>query len=159
MKLSILMPVYNERTVVERCITQVLTAPLPENMERELVIVDDCSTDGTSDTLQLLAAGFPQIRLFRHERNRGKGAAVRAAIRKASGDFSLIQDADLEYDPSEYSRLLRPLLDGHADAVFGSRYMAGEQTRVLPFWHSMMNKGLTLVSNMFCNLNLTDMET
>ena len=102
---------------------------------------------------------FPQIRLFRHERNRGKGAAVRTAIQEASGDFALIQDADLEYDPSEYPRLLRPLLDGHADAVFGSRYMAGEQTRVLLFWHSMMNKGLTLVSNMFCNLNLTDMET
>ena len=125
MKLSILMPVFNERTVVERCISQVLTAPLPENMERELVVVDDCSTDGTSDILQRLAAEFPQIRLFRQERNRGKGAAVRTAIQEASGDFSLIQDADLEYDPSEYSRLLRPLLDGHADAVFGSRYMAG----------------------------------
>ena len=97
--------------------------------------------------------------MYRHERNSGKGAAVRTAIEKASGDFSLIQDADLEYDPAEYPRLLRPLLDGHADAVFGSRYMAGEQSRVLPFWHSMINKGLTLVSNMFCNLNLTDMET
>jgi glycosyltransferase involved in cell wall biosynthesis len=159
MKLSILMPVYNERTVVERCISLVLTAPLPENMERELVIVDDCSTDGTFDLLERLAAGFPQIRLYRHERNSGKGAAVRTAISKATGDFSLIQDADLEYDPNEYPRLLRPLLDGHADAVFGSRYLAGEQTRVLPFWHSMINKGLTLVSNMFCNLNLTDMET
>ena len=159
MKLSILMPVYNERTVVERCISLVLAAPLPENMERELVIVDDRSTDGTFDILQRLAAGSGQIALYRHERNCGKGAAVRTAIDKASGDFSLIQDADLEYDPSEYPRLLRPLLDGHADAVFGSRYMAGEQTRVLPFWHSMINKGLTLVSNMFCNLNLTDMET
>ena len=99
MKLSILMPVYNERTVVERCISQVLTARLPENMERELVIVDDCSTDGTSAILQRLAAGFPEIRLFRHERNQGKGAAVRTAIQEASGDFSLIQDADLEYDP------------------------------------------------------------
>jgi glycosyltransferase involved in cell wall biosynthesis len=159
MKLSILMPVYNERTVAERCISLVLAAPVPENMERELVIVDDCSTDGTFDILRHLADGFPQIRLFRHEQNRGKGAAVRTAIEKAQGDFSLIQDADLEYDPSEYPRLLRPLLDGHADAVFGSRYLAGEQTRVLPFWHSMINKGLTLVSNMFCNLNLTDMET
>ena len=159
MKLSILMPVYNERTVVERCISLVVTAPLPENMDRELVIVDDCSTDGTWEILQRLATGFPQICLFRHPRNAGKGAAVRTAIEKASGDFSLIQDADLEYDPSEYPRLLKPLLDGHADAVFGSRYMAGEQTRVLPFWHSMINKGLTLVSNMFCNLNLTDMET
>jgi glycosyltransferase involved in cell wall biosynthesis len=159
MKLSILMPVYNERTVVERCISLVLSAPLPENMERELVIVDDCSTDGTSDILRRLAEGFPQIRLFQHPKNAGKGAAIRTAIGKATGDFSLIQDADLEYDPAEYPALLRPLLDGHADAVFGSRYMAGEQTRVLPFWHSMINKGLTLVSNMFCNLNLTDMET
>lgn len=159
MKLSILMPVYNERTVVERCISLVLTAPLPENMERELVIVDDCSTDGTWDILERLAAGFPQIRLYRHEKNSGKGAAVRTAIGYAAGDFALIQDADLEYDPSEYPRLMRPLLDGHADAVFGSRYMAGEQSRVLLFWHSMINKCLTLVSNMFCNLNLTDMET
>src|SRR5689334_8307768 len=159
MKLSILMPVYNERTVVERCISLVLTAPVPENMERELVIVDDCSTDGTYDILERLAEAFPQIRLYRHERNSGKGAAVRTAIGKANGDFSLIQDADLEYDPSEYPRLLRPLLDGHADAVFGSRYMAGSQTRVLLFWHSMINKFLTVVSNMFCNLNLTDMET
>jgi len=159
MKLSILMPVFNERTVVERCISLVVTAPLPENMDRELVIVDDCSTDGTWEILQRLAAGFPQICLFRHQRNAGKGAAVRTAIEKATGDFSLIQDADLEYDPSEYPRLLKPLLDGHADAVFGSRYMAGEQTRILPFWHSMINKGLTLASNMFCNLNLTDMET
>ena len=159
MKLSILIPVYNERTVVERSLSLVLTAPLPENMERELVIVDDCSTDGTYGILQRLAAGFPQIRLFRHERNSGKGAAVRTAIDKACGDFAIIQDADLEYDPAEYPRLLKPLLDGHADAVFGSRYMAGEQTRVLPFWHSMINKGLTLVSNMFCNLKLTDMET
>ncbi|HKE29343.1 MAG TPA: glycosyltransferase [Bryobacteraceae bacterium] len=159
MKLSILMPVYNERTVVERSMSLVLTAPLPENMERELVVIDDCSTDGTWDILQRLAEAFPQIRLFRHEKNCGKGAAVRTAIEKAAGDFSLIQDADLEYDPSEYPRLLRPLLDGHADAVFGSRYLAGDQTRILPFWHSMINKGLTLVSNMFCNLNLTDMET
>jgi glycosyltransferase involved in cell wall biosynthesis len=159
MKLSILMPVYNERTVVERCISLVLTAPLPENMDRELVIVDDCSTDGTFAILERLAARFPQIQLHQHPLNRGKGAAVRTAIEKAAGDFSLIQDADLEYDPSEYSRLLRPLLDGHADAVFGSRYLAGDQSRVLPFWHSMINKGLTLVSNMFCNLNLTDMET
>jgi glycosyltransferase involved in cell wall biosynthesis len=159
MKLSILMPVYNERTVVERCISLVLTAPLPENMERELVIVDDCSTDGTFTILERLAVAFPQIQLYKHPVNRGKGAAVRTAIEKATGDFALIQDADLEYDPSEYPRLMRPLLDGHADAVFGSRYLSGEQSRVLPFWHSMINKGLTLVSNMFCNLNLTDMET
>ena len=159
MKLSILMPVYNERTVVERCISQVLTAPLPENMDRELVIVDDRSSDGTRLILERLAAAFPQIRLYRHEVNLGKGAAVRTAVENASGDFALIQDADLEYDPSEYPLLLRPLLDGHADAVFGSRYMVGDQSRVLPFWHSTINKCLTLVSNMFCNLNLSDMET
>jgi glycosyltransferase involved in cell wall biosynthesis len=158
-KLSILIPVYNERTVVERSLSLVLAAPLPENMERELVIVDDCSTDGSWDILQRLACDFPEIQLYRHEKNAGKGAAVRTAIGKATGDFALIQDADLEYDPAEYPRLLRPLLDGHADAVFGSRYMLGEQSRVLPFWHSMINKGLTTVSNMFCNLNLTDMET
>src|SRR6266849_3781705 len=159
MKLSILMPVYNERTVVERCIAQVLTAPLPEQMERELIIVDDLSTDGTWAILERLAAVHPEIRLFRHPVNQGKGAAVRTAIQHAAGDFCLVQDADLEYDPSEYSRLLRPLLDGRADAVFGSRYLVGDQTRVLPFWHSMINKYLTLLSNMFCNLNLTDMET
>jgi len=132
MKLSILMPVYNERTVVDRSISLVLNAPLPENMERELVIVDDCSTDGTFDILKRLAAEFPQIQLYRHAKNCGKGAAVRTAIDKATGDFSLIPDADLEYDPSEYRRLLRPLLDGHADAVFGSRYMAGVIDKRLP---------------------------
>jgi glycosyltransferase involved in cell wall biosynthesis len=159
MKLSILMPVYNERTMVERCIAQVLNAPLPEDMERELVVIDDRSTDGTWDILQRLAASQPLIRLFRHEVNQGKGAAVRTAIQKAAGDFCLVQDADLEYDPIEYPRLLRPLLAGHADAVFGSRYLAGDQTRVLAYWHSMLNKALTLISNMFCNLNMTDMET
>ncbi len=159
MLLSILIPVYNERTVLERSLAQVLAAPLPENMDRELVIVDDCSTDGTWSILQRLAAAEPRIRLFRHEKNKGKGAAVRTAISEARGDFSIVQDADLEYDPNEYPKLMKPLLEGHADAVFGSRYMAGEQTRILPFWHSMINKGLTLISNMFCNLNLTDMET
>jgi 2-polyprenyl-3-methyl-5-hydroxy-6-metoxy-1,4-benzoquinol methylase len=137
----------------------VLAAPLPENMQRELVIVDDCSTDGTGDILQRLAAAEPRIKLYRQAVNQGKGAAVRTAIEKASGDFCLVQDADMEYDPSEYPKLLKPMLDGRADAVFGSRYLAGEQTRVLPFWHSMINKGLTLFSNMFCNLNITDMET
>ncbi len=153
------MPVYNERTVVERCISLVLAAPLPENMDRELIVVDDCSTDGAYAILERLAAAHPEIQLHRHEVNQGKGAAVRSAIQYATGDFSLIQDADLEYDPSEYPILLKPLLDGRADAVFGSRYLAGEQTRVLPFWHSLINKTLTLISNMFCNLNLTDMET
>src|SRR5579863_9253170 len=159
MLLSILIPVYNERTVVERSLSLVLAAPLPENMERELVVVDDCSTDGTGAILEMLAGYDPRIRLLRHEVNQGKGAAVRTAIQNARGDFCLVQDADLEYDPSEYVRLLRPLLDGRADAVFGSRYMGSDQTRVLPFWHSVINKTLTLTSNMFSNLNVTDMET
>jgi glycosyltransferase involved in cell wall biosynthesis len=159
LRLSILVPVYNERTVVERSLAQVLAAPLPENIERELIIVDDCSTDGTSAILDRLAAEDPRIHLTHKKVNEGKGAAVRTAIQLASGDFCIVQDADLEYDPAEYPRLLRPLLDGNADAVFGSRYLVSEQTRALPFWHSMINKYLTLLSNMFCNLNLTDMET
>jgi len=159
MLLSILIPVYNERTVVERSLALVLAAPLPENMDRELVIVDDCSQDGTAAILTRLAAGDPRIRVFRHEVNQGKGAAVRTAIQKAQGDFCLVQDADLEYDPAEYPRLMRPLLDGNADAVFGSRYLVGDHTRVLPYWHTMLNKGLTLLSNMFSNINVTDMET
>jgi glycosyltransferase involved in cell wall biosynthesis len=159
MKLSILVPVFNERAVVERSLALVLAAPLPEDMDRELIIVDDCSTDGTSAILDRIAGSDQRIRLVRHPFNKGKGAAVRTAIQHATGDFALVQDADLEYDPSEYPRLLKPLLDGHADAVFGSRYLRGEQTRVLPFWHSMINKFLTVVSNMFCNLNVTDMET
>ncbi len=159
MLLSILIPVYNERTVVERSLAIVLQAPLPENMDRELIIVDDRSTDGTWNILERLAGEHPSIRLYRHEKNQGKGAAVRTAIQKATGDFCLVQDADLEYDANEYPKLIKPMLDGRADAVFGSRYMAGDQTRILPFWHSMINKYLTLISNMFCNLKLTDMET
>lgn len=159
MLLSILIPVYNERAVVERSLSLVLQAPLPENMQRELIVVDDCSTDGTLAILERMAAADTRIRLIRHEVNQGKGAAVRTAIHHAMGDFSIIQDADLEYDPNEYPVLLKPMLEGYADAVFGSRYMAGVQTRVLPFWHSMINKCLTLLSNVFSNIKLTDMET
>jgi len=157
--LSILIPVFNERTVVERSLAQVLAAPLPEELKRELVIVDDRSSDGTWDILQRLAAQHSCIRLFRHEVNQGKGAAVRTAIGHAKGDFCLIQDADLEYDPTEYPILLKPLLSGLADAVFGSRYLAGEAHRVLPFWHTMINQFLTGTSNVFSNIHVTDMET
>ena len=153
------MPVYNERTVVERCISLVLAAPLPEDMDRELIIVDDCSTDGTYAILERLAAAHPEIRLYQHPHNQGKGAAVRTAIQYASGDFSLIQDADLEYDP----------LRVPDSAQAASRRARRRRVRVaLPgrrtearalFWHSVINKTLTLISNMFCNLNLTDMET
>ncbi|HXR77435.1 MAG TPA: glycosyltransferase [Bryobacteraceae bacterium] len=157
--LSILVPVYNERTVVERSLLQVLAAPLPDDMQRELIVVDDCSQDGTYSILERLAEEDSRIRLFRHGVNRGKGAAIRSALEYARGDFCLVQDADLEYDPGDFPKLLRPLLDGHADAVFGSRYLPAAQTRVLPFWHSLINKTLTLISNMFCNLAVTDMET
>ena len=159
MRLSILVPVYNERAVVETSLAKVMDAPLPDGVEREIILVDDCSTDGTSAILDRIVAAHPEMRLIKKPVNEGKGAAIRTAIAHATGDFCLVQDADLEYDPNEYSLLLRPLLDGHADAVFGSRYLAAEQSRVLPFWHSMINKTLTILSNMFCNLNLTDMET
>lgn len=159
MRLSILIPVYNERTVVRRSLAQVFSAPLPEGVEREVVIVDDCSSDGTWDILQEIAQAHSCVRLFRHERNQGKGAAVRTAIVHAQGDFCLIQDADLEYDPQDYPILLKPLLEGRADAVFGSRYLAGDCRRVLPFWHTVINQGLTLISNVFSNIHVTDMET
>lgn len=159
MLLSILVPVYNERAVVATSLSKVLAAPLPEGMQREVILVDDCSTDGTPAILEKFAAEHSVIRLIRKPVNQGKGAAIRTAIEHATGDFCVVQDADLEYDPNEYSKLLRPLLDGNADAVFGSRYLTAEQTRVLPFWHSLMNQTLTTLSNMFCNLNLTDMET
>jgi glycosyltransferase involved in cell wall biosynthesis len=158
--LSILVPVYNERAVVETSLAKVLEAPLPEGVQREIILVNDCSTDGTDAILDRIAAAHPgMIRLIHKPVNEGKGAAIRTAIQHATGDFCLVQDADLEYDPNEYSRLLKPMLEGHADAVFGSRYFASEQRRVLPFWHSMMNAFLTTLSNMFCNMNLTDMET
>ena len=159
MKLSILIPVYNERTLVERSLQAVLDAPVPENLEKELVVVDDRSTDGTSEILARLAAVEPRIRLYRHEVNQGKGAAVRTAVQHATGDFCLIQDADLEYDARDYPALLGPLLDGQADAVFGSRYLSSGRRRALPYWHSRMNGFLTWLSNVFSNLDLTDMET
>ncbi|HPT24938.1 MAG TPA: glycosyltransferase [Bryobacteraceae bacterium] len=159
MLLSILIPVFNERAIVGKSLAAVLSAPLPDGLDRELVIVDDCSSDGTSEILQRLASGDPRMRLFRHPVNHGKGAAVRTAIEHAQGDFCLIQDADLEYDANEYPILLKPLLAGRADAVFGSRYLAGESRRVLPFWHTMMNQFLTLASNVFTNIHVTDMET
>lgn len=159
MLLSILVPVYNERTVVRASLTQVLAAPLPENVDREIILVDDCSTDGTGAILEEFVREHPAIRLFRKPKNEGKGAAIRTALSMANGDFVLVQDADLEYDPAEYPTLLKPLLEGRADAVFGSRYMAGEQRRVLRFWHTMINQTITLICNMFSDLHCTDIET
>jgi len=154
MKLSIIIPCYNEKNTIEEIIDRVLKAPLP--IERELVIVDDCSRDGTRDYLRSL--DHPMINVVLHEVNKGKGAALRTGFAHASGDFLIVQDADLEYDPDEYNRLLKPILDGKADVVYGSRFIGSESHRVLYFWHSLGNRFLTLLSNMFTNLNLTDME-
>lgn len=155
-KLSVLMPIYNERWTLREIVARVLSAPV--DVQLELIAVDDGSTDGSWELLQELAAADDRVIAVRHERNRGKGAAIRTAIGRMSGDVAVIQDADLEYDPSDYPALLQPILDGKADAVFGSRF-AGHSRRVLFFWHSLVNKALTLVANVFNDLNLTDMET
>jgi glycosyltransferase involved in cell wall biosynthesis len=155
-KVSILIPVFNEMATVGELLHRVRAADVC-GLEKEIIVVNDCSTDGTKIVLEeLVAAG--DFRLFHHPFNRGKGAAIRTALEKATGDICLIQDADLEYDPRDYPKLLSPILDGKADVVFGSRF-AGGTHRVLLFWHYMANRFLTLLSNMLCNLNLTDMET
>lgn len=151
--LSVVMPAYNERATIGRIVEAVLNAPGPS---RELIIVDDCSTDGTRDQLRELEKN-PSILVLYHEVNRGKGAALRTGFAEARGQFVLVQDADLEYDPREYPQLLKPLLDGNADVVIGSRFQGGPH-RVLYFWHSVANAALTLMSNMVTDLNLTDME-
>jgi glycosyltransferase involved in cell wall biosynthesis len=154
--LSVLMPVYNERSTIQNILARVLAVHLP----KEIVLVDDGSTDGTREILHHeVECKLPDVRIFYHERNRGKGAAVRTAISHARGTVCVIQDADLEYDPREYFQLLEPILDGRADAVYGSRFIGGGPHRVHLFWHSVGNKILTTFSNMLTNLNLTDMET
>lgn len=155
MKLSIVIPCYNEIQTIDAIVDRVLEAKLPT--EREVIIVDDCSTDGTRECLQRLQERT-EVRVVFHEANRGKGAALRTGFEHATGDVILVQDADMEYDPDEYPRLLGPILEGKAAVVYGSRFKGGETHRVLYFWHSLGNKFLTLLSNMFTNLNLTDME-
>ena len=159
MLLSVVIPVYNEKGTLFEIIRRVLDSPV--EMERELLLVDDRSTDGTLDLYPLLDAKFPNanIRVFKHEVNQGKGAALRTGYQHAAGDIIIVQDADLEYNPREYPKLLRPILDGRADVVYGSRFVGGDEHRVLYFWHSVGNRFLTLLSNIFTNLNLTDMET
>jgi glycosyltransferase involved in cell wall biosynthesis len=156
MKLSIVIPIYNEAATIEEILRQVLAVDV--GMERELVLVDDCSRDGSRDKLQQMKAEHPEWQVIFHEFNRGKGAALRSGFAAATGDIVLIQDADLEYDPKDYPRLLGPLLDGHADVVYGSRFIGGGPHRVVYFWHSLGNRFLTLFSNMMTDLNLTDME-
>ena len=151
-KLSVIMPVYNEKRTLHTILEKVLGAPY----DKEILVVDDYSTDGTRDLLR--AYEHPQVRIFYHEINQGKGAALRTAIRHATGDIVVIQDADLEYDPAEYPKLIEPIVDDLADVVYGSRFLGGPH-RVLFFWHYVGNHLLTLLSNMMTNLNLTDMET
>jgi glycosyltransferase involved in cell wall biosynthesis len=155
MKVSIVIPCFNEIGTIGMIIQRVLEVKLP--LERELVIVDDYSIDATRDYLQTLKDN-PDIKIIFHEVNRGKGAALRTGFAHATGDIIIVQDADLEYDPAEYPKLLKPILDGKADVVYGSRFVGGESHRVLYFWHSVANRLLTFLSNMFTNLNLTDME-
>jgi glycosyltransferase involved in cell wall biosynthesis len=154
--LSIVTPVFNEMMTIERLLDRVRSAPTLD-LKKEIIVVDDCSSDGTREYLQQLT-GADLICLF-HERNQGKGAALRTGFARATGDVVLVQDADLEYDPDEYPKLLRPILDGRADVVLSSRFLTGDEHRVLYFWHSIANRGLTLLSNVFTNLNLTDMES
>jgi glycosyltransferase involved in cell wall biosynthesis len=155
--LSVLMPVYNERDTVEAIIEQVHAAPIAP-MRIELIVVDDCSTDGTRDVLERLRDSGRIHKLHLQEQNQGKGAAIRRALGMSTGDIVVVQDADLEYTPEDWPTLLAPIIDGRADACFGSRFLGGPH-RVLFFWHSVGNKLLTTFSNMLTNLNLTDMET
>lgn len=154
-KLSVVMPVYNERATLREVIAKVLAMPI----EIELLCVDDGSRDGSREILTELESQHPQMRVLLQPRNMGKGAALRRGIQEATGDFVIIQDADLEYDPSEYPQLLEPLIQGRADVVYGSRFMGAGPHRVLYFWHSVGNWFLTLLSNCLTNINLSDMET
>jgi len=157
MKLSITIPVYNEKDTIALILKRVSEAPLPAGVEREIVVVDDCSTDGTRDILTQLH--LPELKVVLHDKNRGKGAAVKTGFDNCTGDIVLVQDADLEYDPAEYPKLIAPILAGDADVVYGSRFAGGQAHRVLYFWHYVANRVLTMISNAFSDLNLTDMET
>jgi glycosyltransferase involved in cell wall biosynthesis len=155
MKLSVVMPVYNERATLREVVARVLASPL----DIELICVDDGSQDGSREILAGLGERYPQMRIYLQPKNMGKGAALRRGIQESTGDFVIIQDADLEYDPAEYTRLLGPLIQGQADVVYGSRFMGAAPHRVLYFWHSIGNRILTLLSNALTNMNMSDMET
>jgi glycosyltransferase involved in cell wall biosynthesis len=158
-KLSVVIPVYNEAATVQQLVLLVVEAPLPDGLTREIIVVNDCSTDGTAAKLDELPGLFPGAEfLITHKPvNQGKGAALRDGFARATGDVVLVQDADLEYDPNDYLKLLEPVVEGKADVVYGSRFI-GEPHRVLYFWHTLGNKVVTFLSNMFTNLNLTDVE-
>ncbi|MAC28474.1 MAG: glycosyl transferase [Sandaracinus sp.] len=160
MRLSVVIPVFNELQTIDEIVDRVQAVELPSAFEgKELILVDDGSSDGTRDRLAALEKVHDNVVVILHERNQGKGAALRTGFQACTGDVVIIQDADLEYDPNEYPRLLEPIVDGRADVVYGSRFIGGESHRVLYFWHMVGNRFLTLMSNMMTNLNLTDMET
>ncbi|WP_179416011.1 glycosyltransferase family 2 protein [Mucilaginibacter sp. E4BP6] len=160
-KLSIIIPAYNEGRTIHLILDKVKSVTLLNNISKELIIVNDCSTDDTELAIESYISENTDlaIQYFKHDHNRGKGAAIHTGIQKATGEYLIIQDADLEYDPEEYNDLLKPVIKGFADVVFGSRFMGGNPHRVLFFWHTIGNKFLTMLSNMYSNLNLTDMET
>jgi len=160
-KLSIIIPAYNEEKTIHFILNRIKDVKLVNDVEKELIIVNDCSKDDTEGSIKSFMEKTPQLPIFyfRHEVNQGKGAAIHTGISKATGDYIIIQDADLEYDPDEYNSLIVPVLKGGADVVYGSRFMGGSPHRILFYWHTIGNKFLTALCNMFTNLNLTDMET
>ncbi len=160
-KLSIIIPAYNEGRTIHLILDKIKQVSLLNEIEKEIIIVNDCSKDDTERAIQSYMAQNPEqnIQYYKHEINKGKGAALHTGINKATGEITIIQDADLEYDPNEYNLLLQPFVDGFADVVYGSRFMGGNPHRILFFWHTIGNKFLTALSNMFTNLNITDMET
>jgi len=160
-KISIIVPAFNEESTISIIVDKLLNLYLVNNIKKEIIIVNDCSTDNTEHLIQNIIKTNPtaEIIYIKHEKNLGKGAAIHSGIKNATGDYLIIQDADLEYDPSEINKLLKPVLDGYADVVYGSRFIGGAPHRILFFWHTIGNKFLTFLSNFFTNLNLTDMET